>query len=1159
MKMDQIIPKMVYFSMQDSHRNQNRLIYRYKWLGLVIGMVLCFGIPSPTLAQTEDVKDLLKQIEKLDTKQAQPRPRPAAGKPEGVVETVVEEEAAPVETISVATGVLDSVAFPKLSEAQQKLLISYENFVTLFPEHERVPELLYNAGARYFAIELYPNARTVYERILEQHPNSGEWYVSSLADIVESYRRENDYQNLEIWSERLRTDPNAPDSLKDAGERLAAGAIANQAFEEEKAAEASGDEAKLAAAAETYIRTARTYPDAEFATISLFKAGNTYKKANMLDKAAAVWLDLVERYPEVSYADTAMWNAALAYDELKDYDQALKVYEQLQFQFPSSVFRVDVLKNSIYDYTEMENYHRTAETYEQYATEFVEDAGPSRSYYVAQAWLKAKEIDKASAAFDRFAIEDPENTKVNEVQFELGQAWIKQGNLENANLAFARFARLNPENPLSVKIQYDVGEYYYGETDLLKAKSQYEETIRVSENMESKGLDGNAYYRAEAFVRLADMAYPEFESIRLTLPKATLDANMERKKELGGTLSEYFDGVILSGSIRGAEAAYKKSELFSHLAAVWLTQEQPPPEKEPLKRAQQIREINDGASAFLSEAILPLVAVHIHRGEEYANITFDTTWTATRDSILSITKVDSSESEWVTQGKHKVIEHTLKIAELHTEDDELMVDTFFDYFPVPKPNKEIIDQIGKEAAEFLFSNFAYTAGIDTLGANILRDAVPSYQHVVDIQKPEPDGYSLTGPEIIRAQLAALNLAIQPVRMNENRIAPIMDSYDELSTHWAQMTDSLMYRPENIRDVFAFGDLLYGILDNGLLPLYVDESLKIGRDMSFRYENVITKTEEMGVESALIDTLKIHMVKMYHDLGIRYFEASQIAESITNRYYDRMAQIDSITAEGEGPLAEKLIEADASTVLNDMVSAGWDEQNFALRNAALEIYEAGYAYQDIYPVAEEWYSKIRKNLTLLDPQLYPAPSVDYTIELLSDNSWEVSNMVNGDSWMMNGFSADSSWQSATTGTYPVFMSTLPGLEQSRSMPIWTAPDTSGFADSLIYARKEFMVFGQADTPSVTVASTAPYEVFVNGLSAGKADQNDPNSPQSFDLTGALMEASRNVIAIVVQGSSTEKHSVIVDLRGMDRVPETAENIEMARQYYNMPFGQRTLPE
>ncbi|MDP6053283.1 MAG: hypothetical protein QF879_13135, partial [Candidatus Latescibacteria bacterium] len=179
--------------MRKLHRNQHKMKGRFGGSGLIICMLLWFGTPSPILGQTEEVKDLLKQIEKLETKQAQPRSRPAAGKPEEVV--VVEET--PVETIPMATGILDSTALQKLSDAQQKLLVSYENFISLFPEHERVPELLYNAGARYFAIELYPNARTVYERILDNHPNSGEWYINSLADIVESYRRENDFENLE--------------------------------------------------------------------------------------------------------------------------------------------------------------------------------------------------------------------------------------------------------------------------------------------------------------------------------------------------------------------------------------------------------------------------------------------------------------------------------------------------------------------------------------------------------------------------------------------------------------------------------------------------------------------------------------------------------------------------------------------------------------------------------------------------------------------------------------------------------------------------------------------------------------------------------------------------------------------------------------------------
>ena len=1152
---------MPYLKQSESQRSQTMC------RSFLLNTFLCIALLASTSkfsqAQSDDSEKLLKSIEKLEAKASEPKLRSAAGKP-------TESAVAPTNpnaTISdsakymrpMASGLLDSTAFGQLSPAQQKLIISYDNFVTMFPNHERVPEIMYNTGARYFSLNLYPNARSIYERLLREHPQTSDWYVKALADIVESYRRESNFDSLEVWSERLRTDINAPDSLKNEGERLASGAIASKATKLQQLAAESGDNQGLLQAAEEYIRTARTYPNGKFAAISLHQAGYSYKKANALDKAAAIWLDLVNRYPEVSYADTAMWEACLAYDALKQYDKAITTYELFVQRFPKSEFRVDALKNSIFDYTELQNWVSAAQTYEQFATEFSQDAGPMRSYYVAQAWLKAKDIEKSSLAFDRFATEDPKNPKIKEVQFELGQAWIKQGNLEKANLAYARFAKQNPDNPLSVKIQYDVGEYYLGHQRLPEAKTQFQEAVKVSQSLEKRGLDGNGYYRAESYMHLASMAYPDFEVIKLALPKATLEASLTQKKELGSSLAEYYNGVILSGSIRGAEAAYKLSELNEHMANTWLSQELPPVEKDVSKRVNQIRELNDGAVAFLDQAIIPLTSVNIKRAGTYADIKFDTLWTATRDSIKSITKVDSTENSWVTKAKQRVVGLTLRIAELKTEDDRYLVDHFYDFIQVPKPTKELADKIGKETAEFLFKSVAYTAGLDTLSVQVLRDAVPAYQRVINLAKPEPTGYRLSGPEITQAQQKAIRIAVQPVEMNEIRISPIIDDYEKMATKWVQMTDSLLYKPQTIKDLFAFGDQIYKVLDGGLMPIYVDESLKLARDMSNRYDRVILVAENMGIQQSLVDSLKIHVVKLYFDLGTRYFSLAKFADSTINRYFTRQAEIDSIIAAG-GPLAAKFTEADATTLLNDVTTQGWDDLNFNLRNAALETYEAGYGYKDIYPVADTWYGKIQTQLTALDPQLYPPPSDKFRFQLTSNGSWSVSATPSGNSWTMSGFQPNDAWQQATTVGYPVPVVTLVGLSNSQALPIWgSGPDSTGAgADSTIYARKELMVFGSPDSVIAHVAATAPYELLINGLSVAKIDQVDPQKPQVFNLTKQLMSKSRNVIAVIANGTSTATNSVIIDIQGIDRVAQAAENIDTVRQYYSLPPERRTLP-
>lgn len=1121
------------------------------WTGcLVVGLCAVFGIIGYSrdgYAQdlSDQVKDVLKEIERLDGKTAPPHIRPAAGEPQ--IEEVAEAEEAKPSILTATGGLTELSDYAKLSPAQQKLVASYDNFIALFPDHPKVPELLYNAGSTYFDVERYPNARMVYERILNQHPQSGPWYVKALSNIVESYRREKDYKNLEVWSERLRTDPNTPDSLKDDAEKLAAGAIANQANELARQSAEAGDLEMMVRAAEEYIRTARTYPNAEFAAISLYNAGYTYKKAEIYDKAAEVWLDLVERYPSVSYADTAVWEAALAYDQLKDYPKAIGVYRQFVANYPKSEFRADALKNLIYDYNELEEWPNSATIYEQYATEFPEDAGVERFYHVGQYWLRAKEIDRAAEAFDRFARDNPQNEKVKQVPFELGQAWIKAGNLARANEAFDRFATLNPGNPLSVKIHYDVGEFHFERNQWAEAKAKYEDTIAASLDLEKKGLDSNAYYRGEAYMRLASMTAPSFEEIRLTLPKATFEANLARKTELGKQLQEYYQGVILSGSIKGAEAAYKLSDTFVHMADTWLNQERPPPSNEIMKRVEEIKTLNADAIAYLTEALKPLETVNLKRGDEYVVITYDTTWTTTRDSILSITPVDSSENEWVVRARDRVAELSLRIADLTAEPYEYFLDNFYQVPTPPLPKEaRALGPIG----ETIFKKQVWDQGLVVAENQIQQDVLPAYQNTLNYSKPPPDGYALRGPAMDKARERALELALKPVLLNEQRIPDMLNRFDAELTRFVSLTDSLMYRPENIRDTFAFGDLLYAILDGQTLPTYIDLSLDISRQMAMKYENVIQIAGAMGIEGALVDTLKTKMVRLYYNTGQRFHDFARRAEQIKNRYYNRVAQIDSIISAG-GSLAGIFTNAEATVVLNDMLTApgGWEDIDFNLRNSALEVYETGYGFREIYPLENNLYRQIRTRLTALDPNLYPPPTEDFRFTIATDGTWMISTSESPN-WTMGGFVADATWHEARMGTYPVPIGGLPGLRNSMAMPIWGAsPDTSGMGgDAVIYTRKEFDLYGKPDSAVVVVAATAPFEVFVNGFSVGKVETVDVNNPQTFDVTANLLGASRNAVGVQVVGSSTEPHSVIVEIRGVDKVVETAENLDEARQHY-----------
>jgi len=1142
---------------------------------LVLGLFLAgAGFPMTGYAQTDpppEVEELLKELEKMEAKSPELRVRPASGK---VIEAEVEEAAVAEEEITntaPTVGLIDSTVFDKLTPAQRRLVASYDNFIGLFSEHEKVPELLYNTGSVYFEQEQFPTARLAYERLLDNYPES-DWYIGSLSNIVDSYRREKDYANLEIWSDRLLNDERAPDSLKSDAEKLAIGAITNDAHDNFENAKASGDLLAMLASAEEYVRGARTYPNSDNAPTSLYNAGIAYNQvagkykesgmtaeaANAYDKAARVWLDLVGQY-EISFADTAMWEAALAFDEGGDYQSAVEVYADFLVQFPQSEFRLDALKNRIFDFTELENWSSVASSYEDYSTEFPEDAGADRSYKVAQAWLKAKDLDRASDAFDRFAVEDPSNQLVKQVQFEMGTAFIKGGDLAKANEHFDRFAKQNPDNPLAVKIHYDIAEYHLELDQFDEAEAKFLEAITTSEALQNRDLDGNNFFRGEAYMHLATMLHPDYDAIKLVQPQETLDANFEHKKELGAKLQEYYDGVILSGSIKGAQAAYQLSETYEEMAMAWLHQEAPPMSDEILKRQEELKELNANGIGFLTQAIEPLELVNLKRAEDYADISFDTTWNATHDSVLTTTQLDSTENQWVTKAKTRVIDLQLHIAELVAEPYTYFLDHFYE-IPVPDAPKNIIDQLGRELADIIVPNTFYSQGLQAVEQQITSEVLPSFQEAVDYKKPLPDGFELTGPATERAQEEAMEIVLRPIRMNEDRIPGIVNSFDKEFRQWVHLTDSLMYSPETITDTFSFGDRLYAILDGQILPTYSDIALEIARQMSLKYESAIEQATTMGIDQSRIDSMKIHLVEFQHDTGLRFHELVKYSEEISNRYFDRVAQIDSIVAES-GENADAYANAEASLVLNDMSTSpgGFDDLNFNLRNAALELYETGLGYEEIYPETAEVVGRINTKLTELDPDMYPPPAENFYFTYDSDTSWQL-NATPDRTLSENEFlPTGANWLNARQGSYPVSINTLSGLEQSSASAIWgSGPDSTGMgADSLLYVRKAFMIYGIPDSVIAVIASTAAYEIFVNGFSAGKTETNDPGTPQTFDLTPNIMGSSQNVLGIMVEGTPAGE-SLVIEIRGVDRVPQTAENIEEVRNFYRLPPDQRRMP-
>ncbi len=402
-------------------------------------------------------------------------------------------------------------------------------------------QLAYQAADMHYRYRDLPEARRRYEQILSCHPTE-EVAANAIANIINSYREENDWPNLEKWA--------------DLADRLALGNAEQQAAirKEIKVFKlgAQFQHAEALLAAKSYLEAAREFerladqnPDAPFADKAYYNAASAYKEVKYYDSASRLFEKLVtdSRFNKSEFAEDSLFELAENYKLFFQFDKATTAYLALVGRYESSENRSYALYQAA---TLQENNGDTldaARTYERYAGLFGDRPDAATALFRAGELYEKlgdeREQERVWKAFvDRFRGTVGMDNRVVLATMRLGDLAKKQGKTSTAQKHWQEVLRefsaraLEPGGEASVaaaKARYELIELRFQEYAAIRLRgNQKKQALDLSRKQKFLGELQNEYadvfqYKAVdwticAYVRLGDL-FKEFAATLYAAPE----------------------------------------------------------------------------------------------------------------------------------------------------------------------------------------------------------------------------------------------------------------------------------------------------------------------------------------------------------------------------------------------------------------------------------------------------------------------------------------------------------------------------------------------------------------------------------------------------------------------------------------------------------------
>jgi TolA-binding protein len=429
-----------------------------------------------------------------------------------------------------------------IPEMVMKYVTAMDRYIVLGLQNDEDAQLevklAFQAAKIFYDFKHFPEARDRFAWIVEEYPETEYGtYAGSL--ILETYRREKDYENLAKWAEKLEGVIKTEEVLKEI-EAFKLGAR----FKSAEKLFADGDYEK---AAEEYVRLVEQKPDYKFAPKALNNAAVAYENIGKYDSAMKLYERVYNEYPDDSLAGYALYRVGVNAERFFEYDKAIRTYmlfydkyddDDLQdlpiqnFSVPEK--RKNALKGAGVLSANLQRYERAADLYRQFVRTYPNDEDAA-----AIQWRTVENLEKAGKTRETF-------DAIKTYRREYGTA-------ENLDFVFEGMTM--------------IADYHRERDDRRDATKWYEDILKTYEDRDTTQADQANFYAAKAQFMMANYTFEDWDALTIEGSLEQQKKRLEEKLEGAKDVRKEFDKVFKYKNLEWTLAAnYRVGSLYQNFA-----------------------------------------------------------------------------------------------------------------------------------------------------------------------------------------------------------------------------------------------------------------------------------------------------------------------------------------------------------------------------------------------------------------------------------------------------------------------------------------------------------------------------------------------------------------------------------------------------------------
>jgi len=409
----------------------------------------------------------------------------------------------------------------KLKNSEQGFVEAVDAFAKLAPVDKKLPQLRFEQGETYYYRGQFQRAAQFYLALVQNHPK--DHFAEAAADLaLDCFRRRKDWRSLENRARRFRERGSFRGRELDG---KLEGFIVSSVFQAAASLAKKGEHLQ---AAEKYEELVEEFPKAKLAPKALLQAAANLKKAGEKTKAIATYRRIIERYPK--RAGEASLIIAHIYEQQYAYLKAAEQYSKFADSNRKDPRAPTALAQTASLYQAKRAYSQQANALIRFTRRYPRHKKASEAFFQAGLALeRAKAFRRARKTFNSYLKKYAQKDKRRrEATLHLGQAWLQLGKKA-------------------------------------KARSLFEQCGNLRSGPKASGNELAA--GAECLFLLGEMAFSEYQKIRLRPPRSRLVKNLAQKAKLLKKAEGLFTQVVAAGHMEWAAAAlYRIGEMYAQFA-----------------------------------------------------------------------------------------------------------------------------------------------------------------------------------------------------------------------------------------------------------------------------------------------------------------------------------------------------------------------------------------------------------------------------------------------------------------------------------------------------------------------------------------------------------------------------------------------------------------